>query len=176
MDREIELVRNFHEKFGQLDNSKPVHLTKRKLAERFNFMLEELFEGAQAAGLALKLDPLKFVPEMDDQDAEGIADALVDLDYVLKGTAAMLGLAACWTELFDDVHAANMRKELRPTKRAMGGADVGKPIGWAGPETGKILHRAGYRRRDFVKLDGNDDHAIYVVDDALCVDDPWAKS
>jgi predicted HAD superfamily Cof-like phosphohydrolase len=179
-DRELLDVRAFHKKFKQIDSSIPTHLTKRKLAGRYNFMLEELLEGADAAGLVLRLDDdgiFKFidVPGVD-QDMAPQADALVDLVYVAKGTAAMMGLP--WKALWDDVQRANMAKELGETHRKMGfGADVRKPAGWVPPMTESILREAGYSRGSFVgvKTDSHREADDYEIDDAMCFDDPGAK-
>lgn len=181
MEKECEDVQAFHRKFDQLDPGRPVNLTKRKLAERFNFMLEELLEGAGAAGLALNIpirepDELKFVADDAEQEIELQADALVDLVYVAKGTAVMMGLP--WQELWDDVQDKNMQKVRGPTHRKMGfGADICKPPGWKPPETGAILRAAGYRRAEFISLDDPENiFSIYTIDDAKCVDDPGAKT
>jgi predicted HAD superfamily Cof-like phosphohydrolase len=164
---EIDNVRAFHQKFGQLNPNRITHLTKRKLAERANFMLEELDEFAQASGL--EWNGVKYVPAPIDQDMGQQADALVDLCYVLKGTAAMMGLGSAWPDLWDDVQRANMAKVKGPTHRNMGhGADIAKPPGWEGPKTGEILKRHGYDRMAFEDGDG-------LVDDARCLDDEGAK-
>lgn len=171
---EIDDVRAFHRKFDQLDPPKVTHLTKRKLLERANFMLEELIEFAEASGLYLENGSLlnaRFEIDEDDpdQDLAQQADALVDLCYVLKGTAAMLGLGAAWPDLWDDVQRANMAKTKGPTHRNMGhGADICKPEGWAGPRTGEILEYHGYRREDFTGWTSQ------RVDDSLCLDDEGA--
>jgi len=168
-DPEFEDVRDFHRKFNQIANDCPTHLTKRKLAERVNFMLEELSEFAHAAGLELDDGgkELIFTPDGNaDQDFPLQADALIDLVYVAKGTAAMMGLP--WRELWVDVHAANMRKELRPTPHRAAfqapSAMVGKPEGWVGPKTEEILAAAGYNRWAFSSLNGK-------INDHLCDDD-----
>jgi predicted HAD superfamily Cof-like phosphohydrolase len=174
-DRELLDVKAFHKKFKQIDSSVPTHLTQRKLCERYNFILEELFEGADAAGL-LFIGSHFVVDKSADQDMALQADALIDLVYVAKGTAAMMGLP--WKALWDDVQRANMAKELGETHRKMGfGADVCKPAGWVPPMTESILREAGYSRGNFIgiKTDSHreaDDHEIV---DAMCLDDPGAK-
>lgn len=182
---EFDDVKAFHIKFKQIVNNRPVHLTKRKLAERANFMLEELKEFAEASGLLLEFnetpDPnvfdFKFVPNDDrDQDLAGQADALIDLVYVAKGTAVMKGLP--WKRLWNDVHAANMRKELRPTPHRAAfqapAAMIGKPEGWVGPETLAILEDVGYERLTYVVSDPTlykTDPYDIPIDDAKCHDD-----
>lgn len=172
-NRELEDVRAFHRRFGQLDSARPTHLTRRKLAERANFMLEELREFADGAGLAplftLDDEGYRFVVNRvkADQDLALQADALVDLVYVALGTAAMMGLP--WQALWDDVQRANMAKEKGPTHRNMGfGSDICKPPGWEPPRTEEILSAAGYERVDFCSGDN--------VDDEYCLDDEGVKS
>lgn len=175
VEYELEQVRLFHQKFGQLDPQRISHLTKRKLAERINFMLEELTEFAEACGLSTfntTTGEIVFSAREcngKDQDMEQQADALVDLCYVLKGTAAMMGLGPAWPDLWDDVQRANMAKVKGPTHREMEfGADICKPEGWTGPRTSQILGRYGYDRMAF---EGDDD----LVDDTKCLDDESAK-
>ena len=116
----------FQEKFGQILNINPRHLTKRKLYERIECMHEELVEFWEAAEI---------------QDLAGQADALIDLVYFAIGTANMLGLP--WQELWNDVQRANMAKERGVGKRGHL-VDCVKPDGWKGPVTMEILVAAGY--------------------------------
>ena len=120
-------VTDFHKKFGLLSHKKPVHLTRRKLGERIEFLDEELLEFRRA---------------VEVQDLSEQADALIDLVYVAIGTADMLGLP--WDELWADVQRANMAKERGTTKRGHA-VDVTKPKGWIPPQTLAILKMAGYQ-------------------------------
>jgi predicted HAD superfamily Cof-like phosphohydrolase len=122
-DPEFEDVRAFQEKFGQLSFYEPGFLSPRKLAERGRFLQEELNELLEAKTL-------------EDQ-----ADALVDLVYVSKGTAVMMGLP--WRALWDDVQRANMAKARGLTHRG-NKVDVMKPVGWVPPQGAKILEDAGW--------------------------------
>ena len=126
-DAETEMVAGFNQKFGLITTGSGVrHLTDRKLKERISFLQEELDELRRGA---------------EAQDMCEIADALVDLVYVAKGTAIFLGLP--WEELFLDVHRANMSKERGVGKRG-NLSDCVKPEGWVGPRTAKILAGNGY--------------------------------
>ncbi len=136
-------VIEFRRKFGHPVSEKIVHLTKRRLLQRTNAMLAELEEFATAGGMTLSGG--KFMSCNQSQDLAGQADALVDLVYFALGTAIMLGIP--WFELWDDVHAANMRKVPGPT------GDVIKPPGWIGPKTQEILERHGYDRETVEWLD-----------------------
>lgn len=170
---EFRDVHDFHTKFNLLRTATltPQHLTRGKLKERVEFLLEELEEFAEAAGLQIVPgdDQLRVVGRKDDQDLEGQADALVDLVYVALGTAVMLGLP--WDALWADVQRANMAKVPGITKRRHA-VDVTKPPGWSPPRTAAILNLAGYARWRFVG-GATDSWNEYLkpVSDYLCVDD-----
>ncbi len=149
----------FHQKFGLLTFHKPGHLTKRKLKERVEFLLEELQEFATSCDLRIadldgKFQVIGTATTVGPQDLAGQADALVDLVYVALGTAVMLGLP--WNELWDDVQRANMAKVRKETHRGHK-VDVGKPEGWVPPMTLAILERHGYRQSDAHKLEAHHD-------------------
>lgn len=173
-DAECQDVLAFNIKFSQLTSTVPTHLTRRKLADRANFMLEELKEFGQAAGLTLvaELDDggkaYFVVDEYGSQDLDLQADALIDLTYVAKGTGVMMGLP--WKVLWDDVQRANMAKELGTTHRGYL-MDVRKPKGWKGPQTSQILRDAGYRLEDFTTKRPGLITEVTVVDDDKCLDD-----
>lgn len=146
-DPEFLAVRRLYRKFGFIESTTPTHLTTRKVLERVGMMAEELTE---------------FVRSAAKGDMAGMADALIDLDVFLKGTASMMGLP--WKKLFDDVDRANMAKERGVTKRGFRD-DITKPPGWVGPRTEEILAAAGYTRDAFTtRRDGS-------IDERLCVDD-----
>lgn len=72
-----------------------------------------------------------------------VADALVDMVYIIKGTAAALGMADAWPAMWAEVHRANMSKRLATSadmsKRGLVG-DVFKPDGWTPPDIAGALH------------------------------------
>jgi predicted HAD superfamily Cof-like phosphohydrolase len=147
MDKELEDVRDFHDKFGILNSERvPTMLTRRKLTERAECMQEELDE---------------FKAAIASQDFAEQADALIDLVYFVKGTAVMMGLP--WEDLWDDVQRANISKVRGMTKRGHA-VDVTKPTGWVKPQTMEILLDHGFNAEDF-QTDG-------VVDEGKCLDDP----
>ena len=125
-DLEYEDVRLFQLKYGMLVHDKPTHLTKRKLLERVCFMQEELTEILNA---------------VKKQDMAGMADALIDLVYVAKGTAVSLGLP--WRQLWNEVQRANMDKVRGIGKRG-DKVDCIKPEGWEPPKIDQILTEAKY--------------------------------
>jgi predicted HAD superfamily Cof-like phosphohydrolase len=114
-------VRDFHYKFGLITNHFPGLLTKRKLQERVECMMEELGE---------------FKAACDQDDLEGQADALVDLVYFALGTAVMMGIP--WDPLWNDVHRANMEK-VRGVSHRGHKVDCVKPKNWLAPQTKQIL-------------------------------------
>lgn len=171
VDQEIFDVFKFHVKFRQILSAVPSFLTRRKAAERANFMLEELTEYGVAAGLTLQYDygshKFKFVPDATlVPDMALQSDALIDLTYVAKGTGVMMGLP--WYPLWKDVQRANMAKELGVTPRALANPgqylmDVGKPPGWEPPNTDAILADAGFTPGAF-QTDGAHDEAKCLED------------
>lgn len=136
-------VVSFNLKFSMLVGHRPQHLTKRKLTERARFLREELDEFIEAAGLYYD-DEQGFSVVDVAQDLAGMADALVDIVYVAKGTAVMMGLGEVWPELWAEVQRANMAKERGVGKRG-NLVDCVKPIGWLPPDHASILARAGYK-------------------------------
>lgn len=169
VSQEFADVRAFHEKFGLIHARTPQHLTRRKLKERLEFLLEELRELAQGCGMELDYDADDEFCFVDaprhDQDLAQQADALVDLVYVALGTAVQLGLP--WEKLWDDVQRANMAKVRGPTKRGHA-VDVTKPEGWRGPRTMEILVDTGYQRIAWCAPW----RAPGPIDEGRCVDDP----
>lgn len=152
-DREFLDVREFQEKLGELVNHTPVHITKRKLAERLRFAIEECVEEfAEAAG---------------NQDLPGMFDALLDGVYVLKGTAGMLGLP--WRAGWDEVHRANMDKEMRIVPGSKRSIDAIKGPGWVPPNIEGELAAHGYWR-DFWTT-----HPSGEISEAKCLDNPGAE-
>lgn len=134
--REYDDVKDFHLKFEvPTDESRQLGLMPLDEVEyRAAFLGEELdeFKAACYAG-----------------DLPGAADALIDLVYVAKGTALLLGISpACWEELWADVQRANMAKERAtsaadPRSKRSHSLDVVKPAGWVGPDGAAILRKHG---------------------------------
>jgi predicted HAD superfamily Cof-like phosphohydrolase len=139
---EMADVSRFHHKFFTAAPTAPTHLTTRQALERYDFMREELLEFYDAA--------MK-------QDLADVADALVDLVYVAKGTALLMGLP--WEQLWDEVQRANMDK-VRGTTHRGNKVDVRKPEGWIPPQHEVILAAAGYDRQKFFTKDN------YFIEDA----------
>lgn len=120
-------VKDFHLKFGVPVGDYPKLLDEGALKFRTAFMFEELNE---------------FIYHHAREDLNEAADALVDLVYVVLGTAIWMGLP--WQELWDEVQRANMSKV--PAEKQPHGArhdfDVRKPEGWVPPQFDKIMKRS----------------------------------
>lgn len=145
-DFECDLIREMFDKFGfQHRDTSPGPMPDWQLLQRVECMWEEFREFLAAAGVAIEWDiehnRWAFYKTKPGQDVPQMADALVDLDYFLKGTAVAMALP--WGHLFDDVHDCNMQKVLGMTKRGHS-VDLRKPPGWEGPETEAILQEYGW--------------------------------
>lgn len=90
MDKQWDLVRDFHKKFGAPVSDTPVALDKEMAEKRYIWMLEEINE---------------FI---ESEDIYEQADAMVDLIYFALGTLVCMGLKP--DRLFEIVHNANMTK------------------------------------------------------------------
>lgn len=156
----LQKVAEFHSKFElpNFDQLAPRELTDEEALFRINFMLEELAEYAGCAGFKGVESYIKDfchdicehtqgrlnLPDLrreDARDMHGQLDALVDLSYVLHGTALFHGFAR-FDQAFDTVHAANMAKEraTRPEQSKRGSTfDVIKPSGWTPPVLTEFL-------------------------------------
>jgi predicted HAD superfamily Cof-like phosphohydrolase len=109
----------FQQKFDIPMSPQPAFLDEEAETFRVKFMQEELDEFQEAC---------------EQLDLQKAADALVDLVYVVHGTALMMGLP--WDRLWAEVQRANMAKvratSLDQSKRKST-LDVIKPEGWQAP-------------------------------------------
>ncbi len=127
----IENVAEFSEKFDVPIGVDAHELHSIDLIYRVAFMHEELNE---------------FLCAYLQGDLVKQADALLDLEYVLHGTALWMGLGPIWNDLHLEVHRANMTKEKAVSKEAsVAGTgrghqfDVTKPAGWTPPDLLSII-------------------------------------
>lgn len=146
-ESEFNDVRAFQTKFDLPRAETPRLLPREHLIERFNFLNEELTE---------------FRVALEAGDLAGIADALIDIVYVAKGTAVMMGLP--WRELWNDVQRANMAK-VKLEGLANYKKNVGKPEGWVGPKTEEILIEA------LARTDAGQLAIKHVLEQACCIND-----
>jgi len=91
----IELVRKFNKSFGILINKKPEALSKLDYKLKFDLMMEELSEYMEAC---------------ENEDIIEIADAVVDMQYILNGIILAHGLQHVFEDMFIEVHESNMSK------------------------------------------------------------------
>jgi predicted HAD superfamily Cof-like phosphohydrolase len=120
-------IHDFHTKFGLAYAGDPRLLPRDLHIFRVSFMEEELQEFDSAY--------------MDD-DLTKALDALVDLDYVLKGTVHLMGLSAVYPRGWARVHRANMQKirAEKPGDSKRGSTfDVIKPEGWIAPDLSDLV-------------------------------------
>lgn len=126
-DRECAEIAEYYDRFNIPINRQPTLLSPPVLKARADFIQEELKELYKALETPYKLDE--------------VVDALVDIVYVTKGTAVMMGLQ--WGNHFDEVHYCNQNKERGLNKkRPELPYDFIKPTGWKGPNHEAILEKA----------------------------------
>ena len=104
---------------------RPSRLATKLMKHRIAHMQEEVDELMQAHV---------------DKDLEGQVDALIDLAYLVMGTANMMGITeedwhACWNE----VHKCNMNKETYTDKTDCKKLGVRKPRGWVAPDFSDVI-------------------------------------
>jgi len=124
MEKQLEQVKEFHEKFLQDMNSTPELLSIEESRLRYALMKEENQEYLEAA---------------KDEDIIEILDACADQLYILCGTILKHGLQDMIVPAFNLVHANNMAK-LGPD---------GKPIF---REDGKIIKPEGFEKVELKTL------------------------
>jgi len=95
MKKQLGSLLEFHDKFNVNIEHNPTIPQKDRRKLRQSLLEEELREFKEA---------------WKKDDIVGVADALVDLQYVLLGTVVEFGLASKFEELFDEVHKSNMTK------------------------------------------------------------------
>ena len=124
-------VITFQKRFSLPAPAAPRHLQSDVMFGRIEMILEELRELMEAYRT-------RRTGSRDCEHAYSIAkvaDALIDLNYFVLGTAAMMGLP--WEAMWDEVQRANMTKE--PIKSADESKrnnvlDVRKPANWQPPD------------------------------------------
>lgn len=144
MNKEYEMVREFHNAFGVNMPTKP------QMLDRGNEVAQLALE-MYAANLAKIVHSMKLsnhssevlkraswmieeaIELMTSRNIEGQADALGDSVYFGIGGFTLMGIEPA--QIFAEINAANMRK-LGPDKMPIYDAQgkIRKPEGWEGPE------------------------------------------
>ncbi len=121
----FEDIKEFHKKFNLEALYNPGFLSEDVMEFRIKFLEEELNE---------------FIKAYEDNNLHDAFDALIDLTYVVLGTAYLMGLP--FKLGWDDVHEANMAKvkvENSAQSKRGHSSDVIKPKGWLAPDLHKYL-------------------------------------
>lgn len=124
MEKQLLQVRAFQSAFDAPLPDKPTMLSEDRARLRNNLLQEEVRELKKSDNL------------------EDVADAICDILYVTIGTAHEYGMGDRLSFMFDEVHAANMRKmgaDGKPIYKKNGKVD--KPEGWSPPSLLTILNR-----------------------------------
>lgn len=125
----FNLVQEFHDKFDLPRPERPSMIDRETYEFRLKFMREELEE---------------YVNAYEDGDLEGCFDALVDLKYVVDGTADLHGFPM--DRGTGEVQRANMdkrRAESADESKRDSALDVVKPDDWAPPKMEAVLRESG---------------------------------
>lgn len=96
-DSWVDMVLDWHKKFGVDVGGKPKMLQPSRFQMRHNILKEEVDELEEAFWLK-------------DKTVVDVADAICDILYVIIGTAIEFGLHDKLPELFAEVHRSNMSK------------------------------------------------------------------
>jgi predicted HAD superfamily Cof-like phosphohydrolase len=115
----VEMVKEFHEKFGQGIRHKPTILPMLESHFRSTLIKEECLETTHALKAGNIVET---------------ADGIVDTIYVLIGTAIQSGIDL--EPLFREVHKTNMAKVGGPTRID---GKILKPEGWEPPRIAELL-------------------------------------
>lgn len=144
-------VKEFMVKFEQYRQDTPGWPPQEVLDLRIRLIAEEFTELVQAAGYEcylsiervdsqLAVDVFEALPnQRKNPDFAAFVDAHADLEYVLNGTLESCGVQG--QPVWDEVHAANMRKEGGATRSD---GKICKPEGWVGPDIERVLREQGW--------------------------------
>ena len=122
-DSKLQMVKEFNIAFSIENESKPSLLTEEKFQLKLRIMQEELDEYKEAC---------------ENDDLVEVADAIVDMMYVLYGIIIQHGLSDVFYDMFQEVHRSNMSKLER-----------GKPLRRS---DGKILKGTEYFKPNLKKI------------------------
>lgn len=109
MNRQLELVKEFHTKFHQPILPAPSLIPEDRSANRYRLMSAEVEEYRQG---------------VQHEDLANIAKELADILYATYGTILEHGLQDRMEEIFAEVHRSNMSKDYHEYKMIKGDAYV----------------------------------------------------
>lgn len=124
MKEHINKVKDFHEKFGIINNTNPQLIGSKGYQLRYDLAIEELQEYKNACQQGNLIE---------------VADALGDQLYILIGTILRHGMQDIIEEVFNEIHSSNMSKL----------DEEGKPVL---REDGKILKGKNYFKPNLKKI------------------------
>lgn len=139
-------VTAFHQAFGVPVLDRPQVPSEERVRLRLRLVAEEFCELLSAAGCpvaSLRIDNL-LRESIDQLEGAGdfnlveFADALGDLDYVIEGTRAEMGIDG--GPIADAIHASNMAKVGGPVVNGK----ITKPQGWTPPDIAGLLKKQGW--------------------------------
>ena len=105
MKEDLDLVKEFHEKFGSPVLNKPSLIPQDRSDLRYKLMKEEVEE---------------YLLGVQNGDLENIAKELADILYTVYGTILEHGLQDKMEEVFKEVHRSNMSKDWDEKKMKKG--------------------------------------------------------
>lgn len=105
MIKQLEMVKEFHNKFNMLVSEKPSLIPKDRSDNRFNLMKEEVEE---------------YLEGVNKNDISNISKELADILYTVYGTILEHGLQDKFEDIFEEVHRSNMSKDYHEYKMVKG--------------------------------------------------------
>ena len=136
MNKEQQMVKDFHKKFGQRILDSPLVFPPKKKA-----MTIDLYEEQKISHLRIRLIREEFeelIAALEDKDIIEVADALGDLLYVVYGTAVSYGIDM--EPIFEEIHKSNMSK-ADPVVKVRGDGKILKGSGYFLPNLKPILEK-----------------------------------
>lgn len=115
MKKQLNLVKDFHNKFDALVSENPSNIPKERYDNRYRLMKEEVDE---------------YLLSVENKDIVNTAKELADVLYAVYGTILEHGLQDIIEDVFQEVHSSNMSKDYHKLKMIKGQsyfkADVAK--------------------------------------------------
>lgn len=105
MQKQLDLVKKFHEKFQVPTLKEPSLIPDDRVSLRYNLMHEEVQE---------------YLVGANNQDLKNITKELCDILYAVYGTILEHGLQDKIEDIFAEVHNSNMSKDYHQYKMVKG--------------------------------------------------------